>query len=189
MSLFDKLQVAFFQSSTVRTAGFGTIDYSSLRQSTILVLIVLMFIGASPASTGGGIKTTTVAVLFAAIKAFLKNENEIKIYNRRINPYFFRKAVGILVIGLFVVVSCTYIISITQSDKFNILASTFEVSSAFATVGLSLAGSQHLNEFGKILIIFLMFAGRVGSLTILTSFMSESKVKTVRYPEEKILVG
>lgn len=189
MGFFDKFQVAFFQSVTARTAGFGTVDFTKLRESTILLIIVLMFIGASPASTGGGIKTTTIAVLFIAIRAFLRNDSEISVFSKRINPYFLRKAAGTLVIGLFIVIVSTYVIALTQGSKFNVLASAFEVSSAFSTVGLSLAGSFNLNAFGKAVIIFLMFAGRVGSLTILTSFVVEKKAKRVRYPEDKVLVG
>ncbi len=189
MNIWDKFQVSFFQSVTTRTAGFATVDLTKFRESTLFVMIILMFIGASPASTGGGIKTTTVAVIFMAVKAFLKNENEITVYKRRINIFIFRKALGVFVVGVVAVVIGTFVINISQNSHFTLLSSAFEVSSAFATVGLSLGGSNNLNEFGKILIALFMFAGRVGSLTIFTSFIHESKVKKVRFPEEKILVG
>jgi len=179
MTLWEKFQVAFFQSVTTRTAGYATIDLTQFRESTLFVMIILMFIGASPASTGGGIKTTTAAVLFIAVKSFIKNENEITVQHKRINVFTFRKALG----GV-------YLLSITQDPKhFDLLSNSFEVSSALATVGLSLAGSYHLNSVGKVIIMVLMFTGRVGSLTIFTAFISENKRMRVRYPEAKVLVG
>ena len=174
MTLWEKFQVAFFQ----------------FRESTLFVMIILMFIGASPASTGGGIKTTTAAVLFMAVKSFIKNENEITVQHKRINVFTFRKALGIFIIAISIAVLGVYLLSITQDPKhFDILSCSFEVSSALATVGLSLAGSYHLNGVGKVIIMVLMFAGRVGSLTIFTAFISENKRKRVRYPEAKVLVG
>jgi len=186
---FDKFQLAFFQSVTARTAGFATIDLTRFRESSLLVMIVLMFIGASPASTGGGIKTTTFAVLILALKGFLKNETEITAFKRRIDVYTIRKSIGVLVLAMIFVVVGTYLISLTQGEEFGLLESTFEVTSAYATVGLSLAGSNNLNEIGRIILIVMMFAGRVGSLTIVSIFVKENKLKNVRYPEESITVG
>lgn len=190
MTLWERFQVAFFQSVTTRTAGYATIDLTQFRESTLFVMIILMFIGASPASTGGGIKTTTAAVLFIAVKSFIKNENEITVQHKRINVFTFRKALGIFMIAISIAVLGVYLLSITQDPKhFDILSCSFEVSSALATVGLSLAGSYHLNSVGKVIIMVLMFTGRVGSLTIFTAFISENKRMRVRYPEAKVLVG
>lgn len=190
MSLWEKFQVAFFQSVTTRTAGYATIDLTQFRESTLFVMMILMFIGASPASTGGGIKTTTAAILFIAVKSFIKNENEITVQHKRINVFTFRKALGIFIIAITIAVLGVYLLSISQDPKhFDILSYSFEVSSALATVGLSLAGSYHLNGVGKVIIMVLMFTGRVGSLTIFTAFISENKRKRVRYPEAKVLVG
>ena len=190
MTLWEKFQVAFFQSVTTRTAGYATIDLTQFRESTLFVMIILMFIGASPASTGGGIKTTTAAVLFIAVKSFIKNENEITVQHKRINVFTFRKALGIFMIAISIAVLGVYLLSITQDPKhFDLLSNSFEVSSALATVGLSLAGSYHLNSVGKVIIMVLMFTGRVGSLTIFTAFISENKRMRVRYPEAKVLVG
>ena len=190
MSLFEKVQISFFQSVTTRTAGYATVDLSKFRESTLFAMIILMFIGASPASTGGGIKTTTLAVLFIALKSFIKNENEITIKNKRINTYVFRKALGVFLIAITIFIVGVYFLNISQDSKyFNLLASSFEVSSAMATVGLSIGGTNHLNIIGKVIIIILMFTGRVGSLTIFTAFISENKKKRVRYPEDKVLVG
>lgn len=189
LNMWDKFQVSFFQSVTTRTAGYTTIDFTQLREATLFVMIILMFIGASPASTGGGIKTTTVAIIVMAVKSFVKDKNEITVFKKSINKYTFRKALGVFVIAVVTVVTSTYLLTITQGGKFNLLSSAFEVASAFATVGLSLAGSYNLNLFGKILIIFLMFAGRVGSLTVFTIFLHEPEPDNVRYPEGKVLVG
>lgn len=189
MSLFNKFQVAFFQSMTTRTAGFATIDFNTFRPNTLFIVIVLMFIGASPASTGGGIKTTTISIIFISMISFLKNENDINIFRRKIDVLTFRKALGVFFIAITIFVIGTYIITITQNEKFGLMESAFEVSSSLATVGLSMAGSSNLNTFGKIFISFLMFLGRVGSLTVFTYFMKDTKQNKIRYPEEKILIG
>lgn len=189
MSWWDKFQVAFFQSMTTRTAGYATVDLNNFRANTLFIMIVLMFIGASPASTGGGVKTTTVAVIFASVFSFLKNENDIVVFKKRIDFSTLRKALGVFIISIIVLIVGTYIITETQNEKFGLMQSAFEVSSAFATVGLSMAGSANLNDFGKIFISLLMFSGRVGSLTVITYFINDNRVNKIRYPEEKILVG
>ena len=189
MSLWDKIQVSFFQSVTTRTAGFGTIDFTKLRESTLFIMIILMFIGASPASTGGGIKTTTIAIILLAVRTFVKEQEDIVIFKRRISKFILRKTISIFVIGIMVVVIGTYLINVTQGKQFNLVSSAFEVSSAFATVGLSVAGSSNLNLIGKCIIILLMFAGRVGSLTVFTVLLHEPETNKVRYPESNILVG
>lgn len=189
MSIVDKLKVAFFQSMTARTAGFATIDFNSFRANTLFVLIVLMFIGASPASTGGGIKTTTLAVIFISVISFLRNENDINVFKRRVDVLTFRKALGVFFIAIAIFVVGTYVLTITQNEKFGLMQSAFEVSSSLATVGLSMAGSSNLNLFGKVFISLLMFLGRVGSLTVFTYFMNDTVQNKIRYPEEKILIG
>ncbi|MBC2576011.1 TrkH family potassium uptake protein [Peptostreptococcus canis] len=189
MNNWDKFMVSFFQSMTTRTAGFGTIDFNLFRSNTLFILIVLMFIGASPASTGGGIKTTTVAVIFMAVRALIKNEDEISVFRKKLDINIFRKALGVFTIGLFVFIVGTYLITITQGEKFGLMQSAFEVSSAYSTVGLSMAGSYNLNSVGRVIISLLMFAGRVGSLTVFTIFIGDVKTNKIKYPEEKVLIG
>ena len=189
MSFFDKLINSFFQSVTTRTAGFNSVDLTKAKEGTLFMMMLLMFIGASPASTGGGIKTTTIAVLFLTFRAFLKNHKEITVYGKRIKTFVIRKSIGILVIGLTLITTATYILLMSQGHQFNLISSGFEVISAFATVGLSIAGSPNLNQLGKMVIIFLMFAGRVGTLTIFSLIIKETKVKNVRYPETDVTVG
>ena len=190
LGLGGKLLASLFQSVTVRTAGFNTIDLAVMRESSIFVMIILMFIGASPASTGGGIKTTTIATLILTVKSFILEKQDIEVCERRISETTVKKSLGIFLIGITLVVMGTLIISITDPD-FSILAVGFEGVSAVATVGLSIGGSQNLSVLGKIFIMLFMFMGRVGSLTIFMALASRGVKKNppIRYPEGKIIVG
>lgn len=188
-SLFEKFELAYFQSVTTRTAGYATIEINKMRESTLFIAIMLMFIGASPSSTGGGIKTTTLAVLYLTFRSFMRNDKEVVAFKRRLNTSCLRKALCIFFIAVFTVFTGSYLLTITQNKNFDLLSSVFEASSAYATVGLSLAGSNNLNTIGKFIIICLMYTGRVGSLTILTLLFTDNKEKNIRYPEEKISIG
>lgn len=190
MPLPQKIVNAYFQSVTSRTAGFASIDLTKLRESTLFAMIILMFIGAAPASTGGGIKVTTLATLLLSVKSLILGKSDIEIYERRISSSTVRKAMVIFVVGISFVVIGTFLLSATQ-EQFTLTAAAFEVASAFATVGLSIGGSPTLTPIGKLLIIMYMFAGRVGSLTIFMAFMSggSKKVQPVRYPEGSLIVG
>ncbi|WP_443082194.1 TrkH family potassium uptake protein [Terrisporobacter sp.] len=190
LNLKDKVLSSMFQSVTLRTAGFNTIDLTLLGESTLFLMIILMLIGASPASTGGGLKTTTIATLFLAVKAFILGKEDIEVYQRRISGRTVKKALGIFFIGVFIVLFATLMLSIVNPG-FTLLECSFEVVSAFATVGLSIGGSPSLTSLGKIIIIVLMFLGRVGSLTIFIALLSKNmKVKSkIKYPEGKIIVG
>ncbi|WP_343349123.1 TrkH family potassium uptake protein [Terrisporobacter petrolearius] len=190
LNMKEKLLSSLFQSVTLRTAGYSTIDLTLLKESTLFLMIILMLIGASPASTGGGLKTTTVATLFLTVKSFILGKEDIEVYQRRISSTTVRKSLGIFFIGVFVALFGTLMLTIV-SPGFSLLESAFEVVSAFATVGLSLGGSPTLTALGKIIIMLLMFSGRVGSLTIFIALLSRSKkIKSkVRYAEGKIIVG
>lgn len=185
-----KLLAAFFQSVTARTAGFNTIDLSLMHQASIFIMIILMFIGSSPASTGGGIKTTTLATLILSVRSFVYNKSDIELFGRRIENSTVRKSLGIFVLGITVVVLGTLVISLSE-PSFSLMDVGFEVVSAIATVGLSIGGSPSLSIIGKIFIMIFMFMGRVGSLTILMAISSTGikKHQTIRYPEGKIIVG
>ncbi len=185
-----KLLAAFFQSVTARTAGFNTIDLSLMHQASIFIMIILMFIGASPASTGGGIKTTTLATLILAVRSFVYDKSDIEVFGRRVENSTVRKSLGIFVLGITIVVLGTLIISLSE-PHFSLVDVGFEVVSAIATVGLSIGGSPSLSIIGKIFIMIFMFMGRVGSLTILMAISSKGmkKNQTIRYPEGKIIVG
>lgn len=190
LGMKGKVLASLFQSVTSRTAGFSTLDLAAMTESSAFVMIILMFIGASPASTGGGVKTTTLAVLILTVKSFISGKTDIEVYERRIAPSIVKKSLGIFVVAITAAATGTLLISMTQPG-FNLTASAFEVVSALATVGSSLAGSANLNIFGKSLIILCMFMGRVGSLTIFMAFMSfgHRKNQPISYPDGKIIVG
>lgn len=190
LNMKEKFLSSVFQSVTLRTAGFNTIDLTLLSESTLFLMMILMLIGASPASTGGGLKTTTVATLFLTVKSFIIGKEDIEVYQRRISNTTVKKSLGIFFIGVSIVLFGTLMLTIVNPE-FTLLESSFEVISAYATVGLSIGGTPSLTILGKVIIIILMFLGRVGSLTIFIALLSKnSKIKSkVRYPEGKIIVG
>ncbi|MDR0880090.1 MAG: TrkH family potassium uptake protein [Clostridioides sp.] len=185
-----KLLSTFFLSVSARTAGFNSIDLTAMSQSAMFIFIVLMFMGASPASTGGGLKTTTMAVIFLTVKSFIQGKDEIEVFERAIDRNTIRKSLVIFVIGITASLTGTLLISLTQ-PSFSVMDASFEVVSALATVGSSLAGSHNLNIFGKLVIISLMYIGRVGSLTLFMAVLtgSNKKSKSISYPDGKIMVG
>lgn len=190
LNLKEKLLSSLFQSVTLRTAGYNTIDLTLLTESTLFLMLILMLIGGSPASTGGGLKTTTIATLFLTVKSFILGKEDIEVYQRRISDTTVKKALGIFFIGVFISLFAILILTIVNPG-FTLLESSFEVISAFATVGLSIGGTSSLTVLGKILIMILMFLGRVGSLTIFIALLSRNnKIKSkIRYAEGKIIVG
>ncbi|MCH1959157.1 TrkH family potassium uptake protein [Romboutsia hominis] len=185
-----KVLASFFQSVTTRTAGFNTVNLTAMHENSLFIMIILMFIGAAPASTGGGVKVTSIATLVLTVKSFILGKEDIEVGARRIGTSIVRKSLGIFLIGIIVVLSGTIIITITD-PSFSLIEAGFEVVSAFATVGLSLGGSPNLSTLGKIFIMLFMFMGRVGSLTIFMAIMSRKTKKNppIRYPEGKIIVG
>ena len=187
LPIYQKLLPSFFTGATTRTAGFNTLDTGALRPSTLFFMLVLMFIGASPASTGGGIKTTTFGLLLISVMAMIKGREEVHLFNRRLPFNIILKALAIIVIGLMVIGTGTIVLSRTENQEF--LNIFFEVVSAFGTVGLSTGITSELTIFGRIIIIMIMFAGRVGPLTLALAFGQRLKPSKIRYPEEKVLVG
>ena len=190
LSLPGKLLAAFFQSVTTRTAGFNTIDLTLIKESSLFIMMILMFIGASPASTGGGIKTTTLASLVITVRSFISGKGDIEVCERRISGATITKAIGIFFIATALVVFGTLALSLTD-EGFTLVECGFEIVSAIATVGLSIGGSPSLTTMGKVVVMIAMFIGRVGSLTIFVALLSKGarKKPPVRYPEGKIIVG
>ncbi|MGL5328059.1 MAG: TrkH family potassium uptake protein [Peptostreptococcaceae bacterium] len=190
LSLPGKILASLFQSVTTRTAGFNTIDLTLIKESSLFIMMMLMFIGASPASTGGGIKTTTLATLLITVKSFISGKVDIEVYERRISTVIITKAVGIFFIAVALAVLGTLALSITD-EGFTLVECGFEIISAIATVGLSIGGSPNLTTMGKVVVMIAMFIGRVGSLTIFIALLSKGAKKQppVRYPEGKIIVG
>lgn len=182
----SKLLAAFFQSAS-RTAGFATIDLQSTILPTQILILFLMFIGGSPGSTAGGIKVTTLALIYAAVLNILKGKKDIEIMERRIPPEDVFRALTILILVLFLIVIISFLLSLThEADFMKIL---FEVVSATGTVGLSLGMTTELTSVGKTLIIIAMFLGRLGPLTIGYALAYQPRHPDIRYPEGKIIVG
>jgi trk/ktr system potassium uptake protein len=190
-----QILTSFFQSVTPRTAGFHTIDIGQLRNPTILVVIMLMFIGASPGSTGGGIKTTSFALLLLMIWNRLKGQEQVNVYNRTIPGEILTRTIAIIFASAFAVTLITSILlllggvgnlSPLESRHF-FVEYLFETVSAFGTVGLSMGITPNLSIGQKLAIIFMMFAGRVGPLTLAFSWYSTKRGLT--YAEESVMVG
>jgi trk system potassium uptake protein TrkH len=183
----EKFLASVFQSVTARTAGFNTVDIGALGSVTHLMLIVLMFVGASPGGTGGGIKTTTLFVLVLSIVTILRDQRFNTIFMRRIPYAVVNRAFAILVTSAALVIAATLIMGF--SEKFTAVQLLFETTSAFGTVGLSTGITSSLSDFGKVVIILLMFVGRIGSLTLVLAVGTKPRTRLVTYPEERIMVG
>lgn len=182
-----KLLASYFQSVSPRTAGYNTVDIGRLHDATIFFMVILMFIGASPASTGGGIKTSTMGVLVMAIWALISGKHDAEFFKRRIPQQLIYKAFSIFFIAAGLVIFVTMMMSITENASF--LQILFEVVSAFGTVGLTTGITQSLTEYGKMWIVVTMFAGRVGPVTLALALALRKRKGQVQYPEGKIIIG
>lgn len=188
LDLIDQIQVSLFQSITTRTAGFNTIGLNSLYPHTVYLFCLVMFIGASPGSTGGGVKTTTFAILFQSLRATLKGKDRVEFFNRTVPNAIVVRATAIFIISL-MIVSSFVLLLVSIETEHTFLSIFFEVVSAFATVGLSLGITPYLTVAGKIAIIFLMFIGRVGPLTLALAIGKTKEKGNLEYPEGRILIG
>ncbi len=187
MPLATKLLAAYFQSVSPRTAGFNTVDLNSLLLSSQLFLIFLMFIGASPGSTGGGVKTTTLALIGATVFSQLKGKKETEMMERRIESDDIYQAVTVVILALITLLIIIYILTLTESAP--LIKIAFEVASALGTVGLSLGLTTSLSAIGKILIILTMFLGRVGPLTLGFALAYKKKQPDIHFARGKIMIG
>lgn len=188
-NMWEKFQVAFFQSTTTRTAGFQTINFNVMQPHCIYMAILLMFIGASPGSTGGGVKTTTFAVLLQSVTATLKGKQDVEFFERTIPAQTVVKSIAIFIISLIVVSVGMLIMVRVEPDK-SFLSLLFEVVSGFGTVGLSLGITPFLSSLGKLVIVAMMYLGRVGPLTLILAVGSRVVLPSnVEYPEGKVLIG
>lgn len=182
-----KIWSSFFQSVTPRTAGANTLDYTALRQATVFFTIILMFIGASPGSTGGGIKTTTFTTLIGAVISMIRGRDDIVLFRYRLGKDRIFKALTITMISLGLVIIVTMILSMTEDQAF--IKLLFEATSAFGTVGLSVGVTPELTIVGKIVIALTMFAGRLGPLTLAYALGPRTEKELYRHPEGKITIG
>jgi trk system potassium uptake protein TrkH len=192
MSLPDRLLGALFQSMTPRTAGFNVIDMASLSEPGRFTTLLLMFVGGSPGSTAGGVKTTTMVVLVLTIIAMVRGRRETELYNRTIPLAVVREAVVIFMLGLFVVIAGFGLLLLTETPRMgsdDAARLLFETVSAFGTVGLSLGGTADLSAAGRSVIIVCMFVGRLGPLAAALIIGEMDVNQRLRYPEEEIVVG
>lgn len=186
----EKIMASLFQSVTTRTAGFNTIPLENMTYASQFMTIILMFIGGSPAGTAGGVKTVTFGVILLAVVAVIRAKNDVEIFGRRISWETIRRALSVIVISLAIVIIVTMTLTLTESGSFMELF--FEAVSAFATVGLSIGATSTLTTVGKLIISMAMFIGRLGPITIAVAITIRSNKKpqtSVKYPEEKIMVG
>lgn len=187
LSFGNRFLASYFQSVTCRTAGFNTVSQSSLTFSSILLSVILMFIGASPGSTGGGIKTTTFAIMILSIVSILTGKRSVSAFNRKISVDGIKEAVGLVGISLGFLMLLLFALFMVTTGTFQEII--FEAFSAFGTVGLSMGFTSSLNVAGKVIIILLMYLGRIGPLTILYALAQRVVKKRINYLEENISIG
>jgi trk system potassium uptake protein TrkH len=188
LSIKDKLLAAWFQSVTSRTAGFNTIDIGKISVEGLSITIALMFIGASPSGTGGGIKTTTFRILYNCTRSVLRGHEEVTLYQRRIPMPLILKSMAVVFGSVIAIIISTLAISFVETD-FKMIQLFFEVVSAFGTVGLSMGITAALSPISKLIIVFMMYLGRVGVILLIAAIIGDPKPTVINYPEENLLVG
>lgn len=187
MPFGDQVLCSLFGSVTARTAGFNTVDTAALTDSSKILTSILMFIGGSPGSTAGGIKTTTFVVLLVYVHANLRKEMHCNVMGRRLDEDSIRKASAVLCINLFSVIMAVLIIVTVQPAAVTDVA--FEVVSAIGTVGMSTGITRDMETVSKLVLIFLMYCGRIGSMTFALSLRGHKTEAPVKVPAEKIMIG
>lgn len=183
-----KIIVALFGATTPRTAGFNSIDTASLTMPTLMIVFLLMWIGASPQSTGGGIKTSTFAIAILNILSLAKGKTKIEIFRREIAEISVRRAFAIITLSLFVIGLSILFISIFDADK-DLFDIAFECFSAYSTVGLSLGITSSLSIYSKFILIVVMFVGRISMLSLVIAVIKKIKHKNYSYPKEEITIN
>lgn len=185
-SFFEKLNISLFNSVTLRTAGFSTMNYSALRVPTKIIMIAYMLIGASPGGTGGGMKTTVFFLLIFAIYSQYKGSKSVSLFKHNIKPESIIKAGSIF--SLYLICIMAGMIILTSVESFSSIDLLFEIVSAIGTVGLSTGITSSLGALSKMVIIISMFIGRLGPITLALSLAKNNK-STIKYPETEILIG
>jgi trk system potassium uptake protein TrkH len=188
LSIAEKILSSLFQSVTARTAGFNTINLNYLSFASIFIIILLMFIGASPGSTGGGIKTSSVGIVMAYFRSRWKGREKVEIFFRNISHKNIEKAFMVIILS-FLVVFISFFMLLTIESELKTHELLFETVSAFATVGLSMGITSKLSVMSKLVIIVTMFIGRIGPLTLLIALSKKESHANFKYPEEPIMIG
>ena len=179
--------MALFQGVTPRTAGFSTVDYAEMREPTLLLQTGLMFVGTAPTSTGGGVRITTLALIFLVIVSLYRGGGQVRAFGRALPPSLIAKAFAVLALSTLLVVSAT--LALMVSERLPLLPALFEITSAFGTAGLSLGVTPELSTFGKVLVAAVMLFGRIGPITVLVALAVRQKPPRYRLPEEDIAIG
>jgi trk system potassium uptake protein len=185
---YPKFVTAFFGAVTPRTAGFNTVDMTQLAMPTLLIYLILMWIGASPGSTGGGLKTTTFAVAVLNAISIAKGKDRVEVFKRQIDPETVRKAFAVMLLSFIVIGFGVFLVLFFNPDL-TILEVSFEVFSAFSTVGLSLGITSKLTTGSKLVVSLIMFLGRVGTLTVLVAFIRKTRSLRYKYPQEGVFIS
>jgi trk system potassium uptake protein TrkH len=179
---------ALFQSVSARTAGFNTVNFGFLSAASLFIILLLMFIGAAPGSTGGGIKTTSASVIAGYFRALLRGRDKIDIFYRNIPAKTIEKAFFVVIIS-FLLISFFFILLLTLEPDHKMSDLLFETVSAFGTVGLSTGITPDLSILSKVIVSFTMFIGRIGPLTLLVAISKRDSAAMIKYPEENIMIG
>ncbi|MGA0324862.1 MAG: TrkH family potassium uptake protein [Ilumatobacteraceae bacterium] len=187
LDIGEKLLTSWFQGTTPRTAGFSTIDIGGLQEPTLLFVTTLMFIGAGPASTSGGIKITTFAVLAFVIWAEVRGRNDVNVFGRRLSRGVVRQAITIALLSVGLVITTALILVGTMDVT--LTPALFEATSAFGTVGLSTGLTAELNGVSRALLTIVMLAGRIGPMTFVTAIALKKRDLPYRFPEERPIIG
>ncbi|ELR96468.1 TrkH family potassium uptake protein [Gloeocapsa sp. PCC 73106] len=187
----EKLLAAWFQSVTTRTAGFNTIDIGKMTAAGIFLSMALMFIGASPSGTGGGIKTTTLRIVFNATRSVLRGQEEVVMYRREVSVSLILKAVAVVFGSMMTVIASTLVMALVENNnaEINFLQILFESISAFGTVGLSMGITGKLSAWSQLVLILTMYLGRVGVILFMAAIIGDPRPNVIQYPPENLLVG
>ena len=194
MNLFDKIVNSMFQSITLRTAGFNTIDQLSMHDASKGISILLMLVGAGPAGTAGGLKVTTIFTLLLAARAYIRGSFETEAFGRTISIEQVRRALTVTILGVLFLFTMATMLSFSEQDmpagSLGLLNQLFEATSAFCTVGVSTGVTAAGSSVTRVILILLMYGGRVGLITVAASLAeSTAKEKVLHYPQEDILIG
>lgn len=187
----EKMLNAFFQSATMRTAGFNSVDLAGMTDASKLMSVLLMFIGASPASTGGGVKTTTVSVLILIVLSVIRGDDDVNVMGRRLSSNLMRRALAVLFITLGILLGGTMALTLIEGGRYDFIDLLFETTSAMATVGVSSIGTPNLSPASQAVLAPMMFFGRVGPLTMAMALAKRQRrnINRIHYPQENIPIG
>lgn len=188
MSILNKILNSIFASITPRTAGFNTISTEGMTKAGKIVTIMLMFIGGSPGSTAGGLKTSTFGIIIFTIISVIRGRDDTEAFGRRFSKEVVYKSFSLLIIGIMLVIAATMLLSITEYDE-TFISILYEATSAIGTAGLSTGVTQRLSGIGKVIIIIMMYIGRIGPFTLAFALTNNKKKTGIRYPEGRILIG